>query len=281
MPSETDKTTEPAKHYDKVIDAWGFLLLEDLHYGYFETGTETLLTATDALTQQMLSLVKLSAGDKVLDIGCGTGKAACRIARETHSQVIGISPSSECVAAATAKAAELKLDELVQFQTGDGMAPDFPDASFTCAWVMESSHLMSDKAALLSECARVLKPGGRLTLCDVMLDHKLSFQESIQHAKGLILLKDVYGPGAMEPLSYYEEQCELNGMQIEHSRNISAETLLTFDHWHDNAVKNRAIVCEKIGEEAYQQFADSCDALRNFWQENILGYGIISASKPA
>jgi len=88
------------------------------------------------------------------------------------------------------------------------MAPDFPNASFDCTWVMESSHLMMDKAALIRECARVLKPGGRIVLCDVMLGHKLSFEESIRHCKELLLLKDVFGQGAMETLSFYREQCK-------------------------------------------------------------------------
>jgi hypothetical protein len=47
---------EPTCHYDTVVAGWKYLLGEDLHYGYFQTGTETLTDATDALTDEMLRL---------------------------------------------------------------------------------------------------------------------------------------------------------------------------------------------------------------------------------
>ena len=276
---ETDSAREPARHYDTVIGAWAYLLKEDLHYGYFRTGTESLVTATDALTNQMLALTKLTSGKHVLDIGCGTGKAGCRIAQEFDCQVTGISPSSKCVTDATAKASKLGMEKQVQFKIGDGMAPDFPDENFDCVWVMESSHLMMDKKALIGECARVLKPGGRMVLCDIILDHSLSMKDAMDFRNEFLLLKDVFGRGALETLSFYEEQCGLNKLTVEHSRNISSETLPTFDHWYNNALQNQEMVRSKIGDEATQQFTDCCDVLRQLWETKVLGYGIISAIK--
>ena len=281
MSTELDKTREAAQHYDTVVEAWGLLLQEDLHYGYFETGNESLIDATDALTNEMLQLARLQPGQQVLDIGCGTGKAGCRIASEYSCQVIGISPSAKCIEDANAKARELGLADAVEFRIGDGMRPDFPDGTFDRVWVMESSHLMPDKKALLSECARVLKPGGRMVLCDVMLDHTLPMDEVIQNRHKFMLLKDVFGRAIMEPLDFYSAECEANGLRVDHCRNITTETLPTFDHWLDNANRNRDSVVGMIGEDACQQFADSCGVLRDFWQAGILGYGIISAEKPA
>lgn len=281
MIGDTDNAREPARHYDTVVEAWGHLLQEDLHYGYFETGHETLVAATDALTNQMLALANLQPGLQVLDIGCGTGKAACRIAKEFDCKVIGISPSKVCVDNAAAKAAELALESQVQFRIGDGTRPEFADSSYDCAWVMESSHLMPDKAALIRECSRILKPGGRLVLCDVMLDHKLMLEEVITHRDEFLLLKDVFGRARMETLEFYEQQCAGSNLKLEYSKNISAETLPTFARWHDNALQNHATVSALIGESAWQQFADSCEVLKHFWQSEILGYGIFSASKRA
>jgi len=239
------------------------------------------VAATNELTNQMLALARLSPGDKVLDIGCGTGKAACRMAADFGAEVTGLSPSAQCVADATAKAKELSQQHLMQFQIGDGMAPDFPDNSFDCTWVMEPSHLMTDKSAMLKECARVLKPGGRLVLRDIMLDHPMSLQDAITYRDEFLLLKDVYGRGDLEPLTFYEEHCKANGLRVEHCRNITSETLRTFDCWRKNALAHKATVCDLIGEEAWQQFLDSCDVLQKFWLDKVLGYGIISACKPA
>jgi 27-O-demethylrifamycin SV methyltransferase len=105
MTGDATSAHEPASHYNAVVGAWRYLLLEDLHYGYFETGAEPLIIATDALTDRMLALAKLEPGNHVLDIGCGTGKAACRIAEALSCHVKGISPSVRCVSDAAAKAA--------------------------------------------------------------------------------------------------------------------------------------------------------------------------------
>ena len=86
MTGETDTANEAARHCDTVVGARGYLLQEDLHYGYFGTGAETLVAATDALTNEMLALAKLSEAQKDLDIGCGTGKES-RLSNCTRIQL--------------------------------------------------------------------------------------------------------------------------------------------------------------------------------------------------
>jgi len=47
--------------------------------------------------------------------------------------------------------------------------------TFDVVWVLESSHLMRDKTALLRECVRVLAPGGRIALCDIIRKRDIPF----------------------------------------------------------------------------------------------------------
>jgi 27-O-demethylrifamycin SV methyltransferase len=272
---------EPTQHYDSVVEAWAYLLGEDLHYGFFESGNESLVAATDALTDQMLNEAMLQEGLTVLDIGCGTGKAGCRIARENACQLVGISPSTRCIEDATELALRLGLADSAYFRIGDGTRPEGADESFDRVWVMESSHLMDDKAALIRESARMLKPGGRLVLCDIMLDHKLSLEQVIEYRDEFLLLRDVFGRAKMEPLSFYNEQLQANKLEVVSSRNITRETLATFDRWRQNAEQNQTSVTALIGKTAWQQFIESCDVLETFWQQGILGYGLVSAVKPS
>ncbi|CAA0123814.1 27-O-demethylrifamycin SV methyltransferase [Halioglobus japonicus] len=271
----------PAKHYDTVVAAWGELLQEDLHYGYFHTGREQLVEATNALTDQMLELAALQPDSKVLDVGCGTGKAGCRMASEHAACVVGISPSKACVEKAQTLSRSMNLHHLAQFCDGDGTNLQYADESFDCVWVMESSHLMQDKPALLRECARVLRPGGRVVLCDIMVKQKLALEDVIHYRDEFLLLRDVFGRAIMEPLSFYQEQFEGLGLQANAVSDISSQTYPTFDRWRQNASENRESVCRLIGEHAWEQFSLSCDVLEKFWQENILCYGIICAQKSA
>lgn len=273
--------SEPARHYDTVVEAWGDLLQEDLHYGFFHRGDEALVAATDELTNQMLRRAGLQGGLHVLDVGCGTGKAACRMAAEFSARVTGISPSAVCVARAQALAERLGCADLATFCDGDGSSMNHADETFDRVWVMESSHLIPDKPALLAECARVLRPGGRVVLCDIVLKRKLALEEVIKYRDEFLLLRDVYGRAIMEPLDFYRGRFEAGGLHVDDQSDITKETSPTFDRWRQNANRNRESVIAKIGEEAWRKFLLSCDLLEQFWRDNILGYGIISAHKPA
>jgi 27-O-demethylrifamycin SV methyltransferase len=272
---------EPTRHYDTVVEAWDYLLGEDLHYGYFTGTCKSLTDATDALTDQMLALADLHSGLTVLDIGCGTGKAGCRIAAEYDCQLTGISPSTACIKRAAELATSLGLADAARFIPGDGTQLQFADNSFDRVWVMESSHLMDDKPALLGECARVLKPGGRVILCDVMLRTKLSLTQVIGYRDEFLILKHAFGRAKMETLDFYSTGLQANQLHLEQARDITHETLPTFTYWRDNARHNRSSVEQHIDATAWGRFLDSCDVLESFWQDGIMGYGILAASKPA
>lgn len=277
---QAEDAHEPTRHYDTVVDAWDYLLGEDLHYGFFRRGGASLTEATNALTDEMLELARLEPGLQLLDVGCGTGKAGCRIAGEFDCQVTGISPSQGCIDKANALARQLGMAESAQFLIGDGTAMQFADEQFDRVWVMESSHLMDDKGALLGECARVLKPGGRLVLCDLVLQAKLPLTRVIEFRDDFLLLKDAFGRARMETLEFYRDQLQGHGLTVDHSRDISSETLATFQHWRDNAEQHRERVEQLIGAQAWTQFRDSCDVLARFWRDGIMGYAILSATRP-
>jgi 27-O-demethylrifamycin SV methyltransferase len=165
----SDLNFDPAPHYDRVTPAWNWLLGEELHYGLFKTGAEPLADATRALTFAMADRAQLEQGSRVLDIGCGTGAPACAIAQRYGCDVLGVSTSAVGLADARARAERHRLSATVRFENRDGMDTRLPDASFDCAGVLESSHLMPDKPRLVAECARILRPGGRMVLCDIIL----------------------------------------------------------------------------------------------------------------
>jgi SAM-dependent methyltransferase len=60
------------------------------------------------------------------------------------------------------------LSDQVDFEVGDGTAMPFDDASFDGAWTQHSTMNIDNKEALYAEIHRVLKPGGRLVMQEVM-----------------------------------------------------------------------------------------------------------------
>ena len=189
----------PAAHYDHVHRAWGLIMGQDFHYGFFASADTPLERATEALTGAMLERAAIGAGDRVLDVGCGTGRQACDLAANHGASVLGITTSASGVAAATALGADRALDS-VQFEQRDGTDNGLDDASFDAVWVLESSHLMRDKAALLRECVRVLAPGGARALRHHS-QARHSFPEVRRRREDFALLRRAFGDAHLEPLA--------------------------------------------------------------------------------
>lgn len=271
---------EPATHYDHVTAAWGLLLGEELHYGVFDSDADDLPTATGRLTGLMLEAARIEPGMSLLDVGCGTGAPACLLAGEHGARVTGITTSAEGIQAAEARAKAAGLSDVTEFLQRDGMDNGFPDESFDRVWVLESSHLMRERDRLVAECARVLRPGGRMVLCDIVLRRTLDLAEVRRLRQPLMLLRAVFGDARMEPLALYARMAEERGLSVEQETDLTDATRLTFTRWRQNADDHRDQVVALIGQEAWQQFRDSCDVLDGFWGDGTLGYGLLAAARP-
>lgn len=271
---------QPASHYDRVTAAWGLLLGNDLHYGVFADGTESLTHATHVLTELMVQNARIEAGVKVLDVGCGTGAPAVFLGATHHAHVTGITTSAVGVAQATRRAEKAGLTSALRFEVRDGTDNGFDDATFDRVWVLESSHLMPARDRLIAECARVLRPGGRLTLCDIVLRRPMPLQEVVRLRAPLTLLRQVFGEARMEPLDVYARLATDCGLVVTEQIDLTAATRPTFARWRDNAELHYDEVVNLLGETDTQRFIDSCTVLEGFWDDGTLGYGLLAAQRP-
>ena len=276
----TELDYDPAGHYDRVTGAWRLLLGEELHYGVFENGNEPLAEATAALTARMTEAAELSPGQEVLDVGCGTGTPACHLAQTFGVKVLGITTSAVGVSAATARAQAAGLYGLAAFEVRDGTDNGLEDERFDRAWVLESSHLMRERDRLISECARVLRPGGRLVLCDITRQREIPFAEVRDRREEFVTLRTAFGDARMEPLEYYADLARAAGLVVDQADDLTAATLPTFDRWRANAEQYADEVREALGEEGLEAFVRGTDILEACWQDGTFGYGLLAASKP-
>lgn len=271
---------DPELHYDRIMPAWRLLMGRNLHYGCFEAPQEDLDAATDNLTLRLAKHAGLNAGLDVLDVGCGDGQNSCFLAERFGCRVTGISTGKKGVDQARRLSRARGLMRKVAFRVRDGMDNGFPGGSFDRVWVLQSSHFMLDKRRLLDECVRVLRPGGRIALGDIVLQAPLPMTEIVRHREEFLLLHRVFGRAKMEPLQVYRSLAEDSGLQVDVLEDLSAQTLPTFDRWRLNAVTHKGRVIELVGETLWREFLAACDVLERFWKEGRFGYGMVAGVKP-
>jgi ubiquinone/menaquinone biosynthesis C-methylase UbiE len=119
--------------------------------------------------ERELDLAGVTAGDRVLDVGCGTGTLAIAAARRVGptGAVHGVDPSEDLLARARKKARRASV--AVEFAVGSGDALPFPDASFDVVLSTLVWHHLPHEAVKRSalEVRRVLRPSARFLLVDI------------------------------------------------------------------------------------------------------------------
>jgi len=105
-------------------------------------------------------------GKRVLDIGCGIGGPSFALVQKYGAHVTGIDLEAPLIARATRRATELGVAGQCEFKTvALGRFP-FHDRSFDVVFTSGALTQTGDKAGIVAECHRVLKPGGVLTCYD-------------------------------------------------------------------------------------------------------------------
>jgi arsenite methyltransferase len=120
-------------------------------------------------------LGRLSAGERVLDLGCGAGTDSLVAAQMVgpDGSVVGIDMTPEMLAKAQRAAAEMGAAN-VEFIEGEIELLPFADESVDVVISNGVIDLLPDKDTVFAEIYRVLRPGGRIQFADVTIQQPVS-----------------------------------------------------------------------------------------------------------
>ena len=127
-------------------------------------------TAAWAATRQLRAWERdrldLGKGQRLLDVGCGLGDAALALAVDlgTAGEIVGVDASAEMIAVARSRASAATCR--TRFTVGDALALEEPDGSFDVVRCERTLQWLPDPEAAVAEMARLLRPGGLVTLID-------------------------------------------------------------------------------------------------------------------
>jgi ubiquinone/menaquinone biosynthesis C-methylase UbiE len=131
----------------------------------------------------MTGAIAAAASDRVLDVASGTGHLALALA-QLAARVVSFDMTPDMQAKAVAKAAALGLSN-VAFARGAAEAMGFADGAFDLATCRFAFHHFIDPAAVLREMARVVKPGGKLAVIDLIAPADPALAERYNHFERL------------------------------------------------------------------------------------------------
>jgi len=122
------------------------------------------------LTRRAFEAAQIDKHCTVLDIACGKGESIFLLAKEFGCRGVGMDLSFPKIAQATTEAKEQNFSAGSSFLVSDAEALPFADAVFDVVLSECSFSVLPVKRQAASEIARVLKPGGRLVITDIVLE---------------------------------------------------------------------------------------------------------------
>ncbi|MFP4615088.1 MAG: SAM-dependent methyltransferase [Thiohalorhabdus sp.] len=174
--SQEDYTpaVETARAYYNSEDADTFYFTiwggEDLHIGMYESADEPIFDASVRTVHRMADKVDqtIGAGTRVCDIGGGYGGTARHLVKrfDCHVDVLNLSEVENERDRQMNK--EQGLDHKIDVYDGSFDSTPFEAESFDLVWCQDSILHADDRAAVLKEVDRILKPGGEFIFTDPM-----------------------------------------------------------------------------------------------------------------
>ena len=247
------KAAEASIYYDANYGSFDTELYSEIRREAFgeDIGQNSWLTADEQ--DRFLSWLELSPGKVLLDVACGAGGPAVRIAAKTGCSVVGIDVHEQAVSTACSLAIQRGLSGRAEFWVVDAAQQlPFSEASFDAITCIDAVNHFSDRPRVIAEWARLLNVGGRLLFTDpITLTGPLTNAEvAVRSSAGFYLFV---------PHGYDERVISQCGLQLLVTEDLTANMAKVAEARRAARASRTAALRDIEGDQAYdgqQEFLD-------------------------
>jgi ubiquinone/menaquinone biosynthesis C-methylase UbiE len=187
--------------------------------------------------------LNIPAGSTALDVGCGRGNHAIELAQRFTFQVTGVDPVESNLVMARHSLSEAGLNGQVTFAEGSIEELPFEDETFDLVWCRDMLIHVPDLGRGISECGRVLKPGGHMMVYTTYATGLLEPKEAAGLCERLGLVSQNLSP------SYVEQSFKGAGLQIISGEVIGSELMEYYEERENRCTKELMRLARMIRAE--------------------------------
>ena len=248
MPSASSSSaaTVASSYYDSsdadqfYAEIWGG---EDIHIGLYATPDESIRRASARTVEELMAL----AGDgraawTVVDLGSGYGGAARRLAVRWGCRVEAVNISRVENERHRQLNREAGLTERIRVHEASFEHCPLPDGAADLVWSQDAILHAGDRAAVLREAARLLRPGGRFVLTDPMA------ADGVDPARLRPILDRIHLADLGSP-ERYRRWGEAAGLQLDHWSDRTEMLVLHYSRVREELRSRRAELRGTISED--------------------------------
>jgi len=239
------KADEASIYYDTNYGKFDTELYSEIRREAFgeDIGQNSWLTADEQ--DRFLSWLNLSPGKVLLDVACGAGGPALRIAAKTGCSVVGIDVHEQAVSTACSLAIQRGLNRRAEFRVVDAAQQlPFSEASFDAITCIDAINHFSDRPRVIAEWTRLLMPGGLLLFTDpITVTGPLTNTE--------IAIRSSAGVYLFVPHGYDEGVIAQRGLQLLVCEDVTANMAKVAEARRAARASRTAALREIEGDQAY------------------------------